>query len=51
MTHKNGIKLKKIIMNYSNLLTMQRYTKKLRKPNYSQNILNERQHFHNITVY
>ena len=38
-------------MNYSNLLTMQRYRKKLRKQNYSQNILNERQHFHPITVY
>lgn len=28
-------------MNYSNILTMQRYRKKLRKQNYSQNILNE----------
>ena len=40
-------------MNYSNLLTKQRYRKKLRKPNYSQNILNEKTTFspyHSILV-
>ena len=41
-------------MNYSNLLTMQRYRKKLRKPNYSQNILKEKTTFspnNSILVY
>ena len=41
-------------MNYSNILTMQRYRKKLIKPNYSQNILKEITTFspnHSILVY
>ena len=45
---------KKIIMNYSNLLTMQRYRKYLIKPNKSQNFLKEITTFspnHSILVY
>ena len=41
-------------MNYSNLLTMQRYRKYLIKPNKSQNILNENAIIspnHSILVY
>ena len=41
-------------MNYSNILTMQRYRKYLRKPNKSKNILKEKttySQYHSILVY
>ena len=54
MTHKNGIKLKKLLWISYIILTMQRYRKKLRKQNKSQNILKEKTTFspnNSILVY